>query len=114
MDENKRKTTRFSFTQPVAYSQAESILDGSLAGNISLGGMSLKVQSFMAVGTILELQLHLNGLATLVKVQAEVVRIREALSADCYEIGLKFIRDEGSMRAIGKYIQEHHINQHKQ
>ena len=77
---------------------------GSVAGNISVSGISLRVQGIVPIGTILELQIRLDQSPKVIWVKAEVVRMREVLSEDCYEIGLKFIRDEECIKAVGEYI----------
>ncbi len=102
--EEKRASPRFLFSEPVAYRQPENIPNGSVAGNISLSGMSLRVQEFVPVGAILELQICLGQSPKVILAQAQVVRIREALSEDCYEIGLKFIEDKECIKAVGEYI----------
>ena len=104
MDEDKRLSPRFLFSGPVAYAKPEVIVNGSVAGNVSLSGMSLRVQEFVPIGIILELQLRLGQSPKVVWVKAQVVRVREVLSEDCFEIGLKFIKDEECIKAVGKYI----------
>jgi len=105
MDQNKRLSPRFLFFEPVAYGFPESIVNGSIAGNISIGGISLKVQEFVAVGSVLELQLSFDQTPKVIWAKAIVVRTREVLSEDCYEIGLKFITEEECIKeAVGKYI----------
>ena len=51
---------RFLFSEPVAYALPEVTVNGSVAGNISLSGISLKVQGFVPMGIILELQIRLG------------------------------------------------------
>jgi len=104
MDSDKRIFPRFLFSEPVAYGVPEISVDGSIAGNISLSGISLKVQGFIPMGTVLELQLRLGKSFKLIWTRAEVVRMRQVMAEDCYEVGLKFIRDEVCTRAIGEYI----------
>jgi hypothetical protein len=107
MYEDKRVSPRFLFSEPVAYTFPEVTLNGSVAGNISLSGISLKVQGVVPIGTILELQIRLDQSPKVIWVKAQVVRMREILSEDCFEIGLRFIRDEVSIRAIGEYVIAH-------
>ena len=104
MNDDKRVAPRFIFSEPVAYGQPDVTISGSVAGNISLSGISLRVQGFVPVGTVLELQVRLGPSPKLVWVKAEVVRIREVLSEDCYEIGLKFLSDENCIKAVGEYV----------
>jgi len=111
MSYEQRLAPRYLFSEPVAYSQPELSFNGSVAGNISLSGISLRVQGFVPVGSVLELQVRLGKSPKLVWVRAQVVRIREILSDDCYEIGLKFVKDENCIRAVGEYINIYRVNQ---
>ena len=60
MDEDKRGYPRFLFSEPVAYAYPEVTVNGSVAGNISLSGISLRVQGFVPMGAVLELQIRLG------------------------------------------------------
>ena len=104
MNPDKRLSPRFSFTEPVVFAQPQIGNHNGVAGNISLSGMSLRVQGFIPMGTVLELQICLGDSPKLIWVKAQVVRMREALSEDCYEVGLRFIHDEECIKAIGKYL----------
>ncbi len=104
MNEDKRVSPRFLFSEPVAYGTPEVTVNGSVAGNISLSGISLKIQGFVPMGTILELQICLGKSPKVIWAKAQVVRIREVLSEDCNEIGLKFVKDVNCIKAIGEYI----------
>jgi len=104
MLEDKRGFPRFLFSGPVEYAQPEIIVNGGVAGNISLSGMSLRVQEFVSVGVVLELQIRLDQSPKVIWAKAQVVRVREVLSDGCYEIGLKFFRDEECIKAVGEYI----------
>ena len=104
MDEDKRTSPRFLYSEPVEYTLHEVIVNGCVAGNVSLSGISLRVQEFVPVGVVLELQLHLGQSPRVIWVRAQVVRVREVLSEDCFEIVLKFIQDEECAKAIGEYI----------
>jgi hypothetical protein len=104
MHEDKRVSPRFLFSEPVEFAQPEAVVKGGVAGNISLSGMSLRVQGFVPVGTVLELQIRLGQSLKVIWVKAKVVRIREVLSQDCFEIGLKFFKDEECIKAVGEYI----------
>ena len=104
MDEEKRISPRFLFSEPVEYALPEMTVNGSIAGNISLSGMSLRVQEFVPMGAVLELQIRLGQSPKVVWAKAQVVRVREVLSEDCYEMGLKFIEDKECLKAVGEYI----------
>jgi hypothetical protein len=111
MVEEKRACSRYSFSGEVAYGSSDVTINGSLANNISLSGISLKVQGFVPMGTILELELCLPSGVLWTK--AEVVRIREISAEECYEIGLKFAEDEACKRAVGKYIDDCRLSNNK-
>ena len=104
MYDDKREFPRFLFSEPVTYGLPEVPISGSVAGNISLGGISLKVQEFVPLGVVLELQIRLDQSSKVIWARAKVVWVRQLSSEDNYEIGLKFIRDEECARAIGRYI----------
>ena len=104
MEGDKRVHPRFLFSEPVAFSLPGVSVNGCVAGNISLGGISLKVQGFVPIGTILELQIRFGQSPQVIWVKAQVVRMREVSSEDCYEIGLKFCNDKESIKAIGKHV----------
>ena len=104
MDENRRGYSRLPFSESVAYAHPEVTVNGSVGGNISLSGISLKVQEFIPMGACLELQIRLGTSSKVIWVKGQVVRMREILADGCYEIGLKFIKDEAALRAIGAYI----------
>jgi hypothetical protein len=104
MDEDKRVTPRFLFSEPVVSGLPEVTVNGSVAGNVSLSGISLRVQGFVPMGVTLELQIRLGQSPKVIWVKGQVVRIREVLSEDCYEIGIKFVKDEDCVKAVGEYI----------
>jgi c-di-GMP-binding flagellar brake protein YcgR len=104
MYEDKRASPRFLFSEPVAYGTPDVMVNGSVARNISLSGISLRVQGFVPIGTVLELQLRLGKSIQVIWTKAEVVRVREVMAADCYEIGLRFVRNEACTKAISEYI----------
>jgi len=111
MDNDKRAAVRFLYSEPVAFGQTDLNVNGSLASNISLTGLSLRVHDFVPVGTILELQIHLGRSPKVNWVKAQVVRIREVLSDECYEIGLQFLKDEECIKAVGAFVNACRYNQ---
>jgi len=102
--QDKRAHPRFLFSEPVTYALPEMTSGGAVAGDISLGGMSLKVQEFIPVGAMIELQVRLGETPRVVCLKAQVVRVREVMAEDCFEIGLKFYKDEESEKAIAEFI----------
>jgi PilZ domain len=111
MVEDKRTSPRFLFSEPVAYGSPEVTVNGSVAGNISLSGISLRTQEFVPMGVVLELQIRLGQSPQVIWARARVVRVREVLSEDCFEIGLKFIEDKECIKAVGEYIDTYRLNQ---
>ncbi len=77
---------------------------GSLARNISLGGIKLTVHEFVPLGTVLEMQIHLDHPARDVVVKGKVVWIKELSSGESFEVGVEFIREAQPVETIGKYI----------
>jgi hypothetical protein len=111
MDGEKRVAPRYLFSEPVTYGSSNITVNGGVAGNISLSGISIKVQGFVPMGTILELQIRLGDSPKVIWTKAQVVRMREVLTEDCFELGLRFIRDEDCIRAIGEYINKNRTGQ---
>ncbi|MBF0504342.1 MAG: PilZ domain-containing protein [Candidatus Omnitrophica bacterium] len=110
MYEDKRAHPRYLFCQPVGYNTyPEVTVNGSVAGNISLSGISLRVLGFVPIGTLLEMQISLGPHPEVVWVKGQVVRVREVLAVDCYEIGIKFVYDEEVIRSIGHYIKTNQL-----
>jgi PilZ domain len=103
MNDDKRVSPRFIFSEPVAYGVPDITVNGSVARNISLSGISLKLQGLVPVGTILELQIRSQQSPKVIWLKAKVIRLRE-LSEDCYEAGLKFMDNDESRRAVGRLI----------
>ena len=112
MEEEKRRAQRFLYAEPVAYGRFNvTVSGGALAGNISLTGISLRIHHVVPMGSILDLQLRLGDAPSVIAVKAQVVRMRQVLSDDCFEIGLKFLEDEECSKAVGAYINACKVNQ---
>jgi PilZ domain len=110
MEDDRRDSRRVLYNEPVAYTQPEVTVNGGVAHNVSLTGLSLWVQEFIPVGVVLELQMRLGQFHRVIWVKAKIVRIREVLSADSYEIGLRFFKDEECIKAVGEYINSYRSN----
>ncbi|MBI3602183.1 MAG: PilZ domain-containing protein [Candidatus Omnitrophica bacterium] len=104
--ENRRQFVRIPFYEPVGYQRQEaSTLEGSLARDISQGGVKLRVNEFIALNTILELQIQLPGQIQLMKAHAKVVWARELpYRDDGWQVGLELIASESFSLAIRDYI----------
>ncbi len=77
---------------------------GSLARNISLGGIKLTVHEFVPIGTVLEMQIHLDHPARDVLIKGKVMWSKELSYGEAYEIGVEFIKEPQPVETIGKYI----------
>ena len=104
--ENKRQHPRFSFNEPVGYQRQKDFpVEGSLAEDISHQGLRLRVNQFIPLNTVLELQVQLPGRVQLVSVRAKVVWVRMSYNCvDSWEIGLQMISNDPSMIAIRNYV----------
>lgn len=95
MTENRRQHPRFAFDKPVQYRTNDAVDPmGSLARDISLGGIQMTVNEFMALGTVLELGLTFPNSIAQANVRGKVVWIRENAFSERFDIGLEFIQDE--------------------
>ena len=103
MTDNKRQYPRFSFPEPVSY-QSQELPNGSLAGNISVGGLKLSVHEFVPLGTVLEVQIAFSNPIRVVNVKTKVVWVKEIAYSERYELGLEFIRERATLEVIEEYV----------
>ena len=103
---NRRQFRRFSFNEPVGYQKEKDYpMEGSLAEDISQSGLKLSVNEFVALNTVLELQIQLPGRIQLIPARAKVVWVQEMpFRDDVWEIGLELIPDSFSSSAIRNYV----------
>ena len=104
MVDNKRNYPRFQFQEPVEYQRSYTPTHGSVAGNISAGGIKLMAHEFVALGTVLEMQIHFANPPRNAIVKGKVVWVSELSFGERYELGIKFISDNQPVEAIGQYI----------
>ncbi len=104
--ENRRQFVRVPFYEPVGYQRQEgSLLEGSLARDISREGLRLSVNEFIALNAILELQIQLPGQTQVITTRAKVVWIRETpYRDDNWQAGLQLVASEAFSSAIQDYI----------
>jgi len=89
---NKRQYPRFPFKEPVDYQMKEDGAGaGALADDISRGGVRIRVQKFLPLGSILQLKIHMSQPVRVFQVKGRVVWVRELPHSDCYDIGIKFL-----------------------
>ena len=96
---DKRIYPRSSFREPVNYQMAEDAdLSGSLASDISQGGVCIRIQEFIPLRSVLQMKIHLNNPPRTVPVKGEVVWIREVPHSEVFDVGIKFL--ETNMKLI--------------
>ncbi len=89
----KRQHPRFSFREPVAYNKKEgSPESGSLANDISGGGVRIRVQEFIPLNTVLDLKVHFTAPARTMAVKGFVVWVREVPHSEVYDVGIRFLQ----------------------
>ena len=112
MIDNKRHYPRFQFDEPVEYQRSLNATNGSLAANISVGGIKLVVHEFVALGTVLEMQVHFAHPPRNVLIKGKVMWVKEHSYGERYEIGLEFIKEAQPVQAIGEYINSRRFGSH--
>lgn len=89
--EEKRRFPRIGMKKPVHFQFLDPSQYGdSLSGDISEGGLRLRVNEFIALGEILQLEFQLKSMQMIV-LTAKVVWVNKLRFTDQYEIGVEFI-----------------------
>lgn len=90
---NKREHPRSSFREPVGYqtSGEEGLPVGALAGDISQGGVRIRVQEFIPLRTVLQMKIRMTDPERMVPVKGQVVWVREVPHSEVYDVGIKFL-----------------------
>jgi hypothetical protein len=88
---DQRQFTRFPFNEPVNYQSGEDPSNGSLAGDISEGGVRIRVQEFIPLRTILSLKIHMNNPPRVVPIKGQVMWVREVPESEVFDIGIRFL-----------------------
>jgi c-di-GMP-binding flagellar brake protein YcgR len=102
---DKRQYPRFDFKEAVRYQMTEQEpAFGSLAEDISEGGVRIRVHEFVPLRTIVYLKIHMTNPVRVVPVKGQVVWIKEVPHSDCYEVGIHFVEESGLEPGIGEYI----------
>ena len=95
MENNKRQYARKEFREAIGYQSGfDAPTHGSLAGDISEGGVRIRVQEFIPLRTVLALKVHLNNPSRTVPVKGQVVWVREVPQSEVYDIGIRFLEAE--------------------
>ena len=93
MDTNNRQYPRFPFRESVAYQTGDAPSSGSLAGDISEGGVRLTVNEFIPLNTVISLNIRLSDPARVVPAQGRVVWVREDPDGERFDVGIQFVAD---------------------
>ena len=100
---DKRQYSRFSFNEAIAYQTAgETSLSGALGGNISQGGVRIRIQKFIPLRTLVYLKIHLTNPERNIPVKGQVVWIMEVPHSDTYDAGIEFLKEKYRDPAIGE------------
>ena len=104
MDTNNRQYPRFPFREAVAYQTGDTPACGSLAGDISEGGVRLTVKEFIPLNTIVNLNIRLSDPARVVPAKGRVVWVREDPGGERFDVGIQFVVEQGTDPAIRGYV----------
>lgn len=103
----KRQYKRVQFRQPIQFrSKNDAFVGGSLACDLSEGGMRVSLYDFIPLGTELILELRMN-VEKVIEYFGRVVWVRKCAYADRYEIGLEFSSEKSflpSRRQLHEFI----------
>lgn len=102
---DKRKFPRFSFNESIGLQKQQGIaLSGSLANDLSVGGVRIRVGEFLALGSIVQLEIYLDNPTRALNVKGQVVWVREVPHSDMFDVGLSFVQEEYHDPSIGQFI----------
>ncbi len=104
--QDRRQCERFPIYEPAGYQRKQELpIEGSIAEDISLTGLKLKVNEFIPQNSVIELQIHLPGLVQIIPARATVVWVKEIpYRDDSWELGLQLASNEPLSTAIRDYI----------
>jgi len=93
--EDKRQFDRKDHREPVQFHQADhdESESGSVAKNLSPGGIQIRLNDFVPLGTELTLTIHLAD-EKIIECVGRVVRIERARYGEYYMAGLEFAEDD--------------------
>ncbi len=107
---DKRQYPRFSFNEAVVYQTGEAPSSGSLAADISHGGVRIRVQEFIPLRTVISMKIHLGNPVRTVPIKGKVVWVREVPHSEVFDIGIEFLIDP-SNPAVGDHIRSQRFEQ---
>ena len=102
---DKRQFPRFPFNESIGLcKQGGLALSGSLANDLSIGGIRIRVGEFVALRSILQLKIFLSDPIRELDVRGQVVWVREVPHSDMFDVGISFIQAEYRDPSIGQFI----------
>ena len=103
----KRRLKRVEFREPLRYSKGALIpLSGSLAYDLSEGGLRFQTEDFIPLNESLAIMMELSPEKVL-SLHGRVVWVQMVPHSDRYHVGLKFDNDDSMMKSrevIKEYI----------
>jgi c-di-GMP-binding flagellar brake protein YcgR len=101
----RRSFKRFKFQQPVEFHTKDtSLVAGSLSGDISQGGIRLRLFKFLPIQSEVTLSVYLNP-TQLLECSGRVVWIEEDPGSERFQIGIEFERKESSVnQTLSKFL----------
>jgi len=104
--DNKRTAPRARFTDPVQYEELEiNVAGGSVGFDISEGGIRIKFNEYVPVGTVVTLYIHLKD--SIIQCSGHIRWMKKYPYSDYYQAGLQFESGENlfeSRTRISKFI----------
>ncbi len=101
---NRRIYERIPYHEAVGVQKGENPPSGSVAKDLSLGGVQINVGDFIPLNTVVNLQIHLTNPARTVPIKGRVAWVREVPQSERYDVGIEFLPDKDSTAAIQHYI----------
>ena len=92
--QEKRQHVRFPFQQPVFINRGEwESEEGSLSGDVSEGGIRLKVNEIIPVGAKLTLEIFLPDESKTTSINGRVMWVSAEPHCERYQVGIQFDLD---------------------
>lgn len=108
----KRQFVRIPFKEAVQYQHNDwEVFDGSVAGDLSTGGIRLNINEFMPINTPMIVQMAFDEEAKLVTVNGRVAWVSIMPYCERYQIGVEFEPlHTPSRQEIHQYINTKSLN----
>jgi len=104
--DNKRSAPRARFTYPVQYEELEiNVAGGSVGFDISEGGIRIKFNEYVPVGTVVNLYIHLKD--GIIQCSGRIRWMKKYPYSDHFQAGLQFESAENffdSRTKINNYV----------